>query len=342
MLTSIFTPNRIYKQIPNVSRNDPNNPEFPFRNPKFPATPTYQIKVPGFNNVWLKDESFNPTWTHKDRMAREIIVTYKDFLHAQTLWINTEDLPHMSLISSWSAAYAIQSALNQFHLPALKVLLDHKIEQNIYQALEKIWAEIFIIDLAKKELSTEEILQLTNNSDGIDITSTNALDPNTRFYDWLSYEIINESPQRCFIPFGSGHLYKNILNTSKNEIASHTQGTDPRFSGKRNILRWCHFLWATTNDPNSLASKLYSPHLPFIDFNEQWLKFYKYAGYCGKKSNVYLIQEKYILDAIDILEGQWVQIEPSASVWLALLLQMKNKIPTDEKILIVSTGKTKI
>ena len=53
--------------------NDPALPEFPADNPKFPATPTYQINVPGFSNVWLKDESYNLTGTHKDRMAWEIV-----------------------------------------------------------------------------------------------------------------------------------------------------------------------------------------------------------------------------------------------------------------------------
>ena len=58
-----------------ASENDPLRPEFPADDPKFPATPTYQINVPGFSDVWIKDESYNPTGTHKDRMAWEIIVT---------------------------------------------------------------------------------------------------------------------------------------------------------------------------------------------------------------------------------------------------------------------------
>lgn len=52
---------KILDSIVVASENDPLKPEFPADNPKFPATPTYQIKVPGFSNIWLKDESFNPT-----------------------------------------------------------------------------------------------------------------------------------------------------------------------------------------------------------------------------------------------------------------------------------------
>jgi len=82
---------KILESIIVPSENDPNNPEFPPDNPKFPATPTYQIKVPGFENVWLKDESQNPTGTHKDRMAWEMVVTYRDFLLAKKK-VNLKDL----------------------------------------------------------------------------------------------------------------------------------------------------------------------------------------------------------------------------------------------------------
>src|SRR3989344_5729525 len=95
---------RILKSIKVASENNPNKPEFPADNPKFPATPTYKIKVPGFANVWLKDESYNPTGTHKDRMAWEIVVTYRDFLLAKKEGQIKRPLPSMSIISYGSAA----------------------------------------------------------------------------------------------------------------------------------------------------------------------------------------------------------------------------------------------
>lgn len=64
---------KILYSIHVASENDPNKPEFPPDKPKFPATPIMRLEVPGFTNVWLKDESKNPTGTHKDRMAWEIL-----------------------------------------------------------------------------------------------------------------------------------------------------------------------------------------------------------------------------------------------------------------------------
>lgn len=66
-----------------ASENNPRRPEFPPGKPRFPATPTYRINVPGFSDVWLKDESVNPTGTHKDRLAWEIAVTYRYFLQSK-------------------------------------------------------------------------------------------------------------------------------------------------------------------------------------------------------------------------------------------------------------------
>jgi hypothetical protein len=332
---------KILKSIVVPSENDPHKPEFPPDNPKFPATPTYKIEVPGFSNVWLKDESVNPTGTHKDRMAWEMVVTYHDFLLAKKRGQIKGPLPHLSIISFGSAAIAVQNQLMRYKLPNLKVLIDIDfIEQIVLKALKKMGCEIYETDLAKKPLTWREILILTHNPNGFDITSNEALDPTTRFYDWMSYEIINNSPDYAFIPFGTGNLYENVLNIIKKEVS--TQIHDPRFKGDIKILRNCNFIGATTNNPKSKADKLYSAHLPFVHYDEQWIRFYKHAGFCGSESAVHLIKEEFLDKAMEIVASQGVTCEPSGVAGLALMLQMKNKLPKNKKMLIVSTGKTKI
>lgn len=331
---------KILESIIVPSENDPAKPEFPPGNPKFPATPTYQIKVPGFENVWLKDESVNPTGTHKDRMAWEMVVTYRDFLLAKKRGQFEGPLPQMSIISFGSAAIAIQTVFKKYRLPNLKVLIDRKfIEPVALKSLKKLGCEIYETDLSKKPFSWKEILILTHNRNGFDITSNEALDPTTRFYDWMSYEIINNSPDYCFIPFGTGNLYENILNINKKEVS--TKNHDPRFKGKVEMLRKCNFLGATTNNPHSKADKLYSPHLPFVHYDEQWIKLYRDAGFCGPESNVHLLKEEYLDEAMEIAESEGINCEPSGIAGLALMLQMKDKLPKDKKMLIVNTGKTK-
>lgn len=331
---------KILKSIVVASENDPKKPEFPADNPKFPATPTYRIKVPGFSNIWLKDESKNPTGTHKDRMAWEMVVSYRDFLLAKKRGQIKGHLPQMSIISFGSAAMAIQTQFKKYKLPNLKVLIDRKfIEPFALKTIKKLSCEIYETDLAKRSLSWKEILILTHNQTGFDITSNEALDPTTRFYDWLSYEIINNSPDYCFIPFGTGNLYKNVLNINKKEVS--TNNHDPRFRGDVKILRKCNFLGATSNNPRTKADKLYSPHLPFVHYDEQWIRFYRYAGFCGPESDVHLLKEEYLEQAMVLAKSQGVNCEYSGIAGLALMLQIKSKLPKDKKILIVNTGKTK-
>lgn len=107
------------------------------------------------------------------------------------------------------------------------------------------------------------------------------------------------------------------------------------------MLRRCNFFGATTNNPKSKADKLYSPHLPFVHFDEQWIRLYRHAGFCGPESNVVLIKEQFLDKAMKLAESQNINCEPSGIAGLALLLQLKNRIPKNKKILIVCTGKTK-
>lgn len=331
---------KILKSIIIPSENDPHKPEFPPGNPKFPATPTYRITIPGFSDVWLKDESINPTGTHKDRMAWEMVVTYREILLAKRRGQIIGPLPQLSIISFGSAAVAIQTQLKKYGLPNLKVLIDRKfMEPRALKAVENLGCEIYETDLAKRPYTFKEILILTHNPDGFDITSNEALDPTTRFYDWLSYEIINNSPDYVFVPFGTGNLYENILNINKKEVSSRIH--DPRFKGNAKILQKCNFLGATSNNPNTKAMKLYSPHLPFVHYDEQWIRLYCYAGFCGPESNVYLLKEGFLDKALAFAKSQNINCEPSGIAGLALLLQMKDKLPKNKKILIVNTGKTK-
>ncbi len=323
-----------------ASENNPERPEFPPENPKFPATQTFKIEVPGFLDVWLKDESVNPTGTHKDRMAWEMVVTYRGFLLAKKRGQLKGPLPQMSLITSGSAAIAIQSRLREYRLPNLKALVDFNLDEKVSNALQKLGCEIFETDLGKKPLHWKEILLLTQNPNGLDITSNEALDPTTRFYDWMSYEVINNSPDYCFIPFGTGNLYENILNINKKEVS--TENHDPRFKGNVQKLRNCNFLGATTNNPKTKADKLYSPHLPFVHYDEQWIRLYRSAGFCGPKSDVHITKEKFIDKALEIAEKQGINCEASGIAGLALMLQIKDNLPKNKKMLIINTGNTKI
>jgi hypothetical protein len=332
---------KILKSIHVPSENNPNKPEFPPHNPKFPATPTYKIKVPGFSNVWLKDDSINRySGTHKDRLAWEVVVLYRNFLLAKKIGQQKGPLPKFSIISSGSAALAIGRMLKDYGLPCLKVLVDKNLDPKICDAIKKSHCELFVTDLSRKPLNAREILSLTKNKNGFDLTSNEGVTLEIGNYDWMSYEILNNSPDYCFIPFGTGILFSKILEINKTEVERTRH--DPRFHGNVKILRNCNFMGATTKNPKSKADKLYAHYLPFLRIDDEWLKFYKISGFCGSKTGIYTIKEKYLSEAMKIAKSQEINCESSGIAGLALMLQMKNSLPKNKKYLIVNTGKTKL
>jgi len=330
---------KILESINVPSENNPQKPVFPPADPKWPSTPIKNIEVPGFHDVWIKDESVNPTGTHKDRMAWEMVMTYRQLLLAKKGG-RIEKLPQMSIISSGSAANAVQHMLRKHNLPNLKVLIDFNLNTEVKRALEDIGCEIYETDLSKKALSTEEILKLTNNVEGIDITSDDSLEPFTVFYDWMSYDIINQNADYVFVPYGTGNLYENLVNVAVRE-SKNIFFHDKRFKGDAKRIRKCNFLGATSSNPKTKADKLYSPYLPFIHFDKNWINLAVKKGDIGPESNVYAIREEYLEKAASIAKQNKIDCEPSGIAGLALLLQMRKKIPKEKKILIINTGKTK-
>ena len=316
------------------SLNDPTKPEFPpkpFFTPKFPASQTYQINLPGFTNVWLKDESTNPSGTHKSRMAWEVVIKAKRY-----------HIKEISLISSGSAAVAIQYFFNLYGITtALKVLVDHHMKPEIKKHLLGIGCKVYETDLSKKPLTGKEIKELTENTTGIDITYREVLDRyNDNYYDWLSYEVINENPDYCFIPFGTGDLFVNILIIAEREFNNRIFKHDPRFKGDITTVSRCSFIGATTHSPGTRLDKLFSYYLPSLKDYNDYLASLIANNRIGHASGILDVEEEYIEEALNIAQSQHIKCEPSGIAGLALLLQNKNDTPPDAKILIVNTGRT--
>jgi hypothetical protein len=318
--------------IPSV--NDPEHPEFPpkpFFTPRFPASQTFKIDVPGFTNVWLKDESTNPGGTHKSRMAWEVLIKSKRY-----------QIKEISLISSGSAAVAIQHYFNLYGAHTiLKVLVDHRMKPEVKNYLKKLGCHVYETDLSKKPLTGKEIKELTDNHTGIDITYREILDRyNDNYYDWLSYEILNENPQHCFIPFGTGDLFINIMIIAEREFNNRIFKHDPRFKGDINVISQCNFLGATSRNENTRLDKLFSYYLPSLKDYNDYLSSLIDNKRIGSSSGILELEEEHIEEALQLAQKQNIRCEPSGIAGLALLLQNRSDIPPNDKILIVNTGQT--
>lgn len=344
----------IYTELPNNSednsyRNIPIFPPKPYFQPKFPATNLIKIQVKDFRNVLIKNEYENPTGTHKDRMSWEIVLKYDDLYNRKERSFKPKyNGPSISLISSGSAAFSLQYFFKLYDIPPLKVLVDKDTPKNIIDNLSLIDCEIFTFDLSKKLLSSDDIKNITKNKDGYDVTYREPMDANSKlYYDYLSFEILRESPEYCFIPFGTGDLLLNILKIQETQcLISKTSKYqfDHRFLGNLEVLKKCNFLAATTEDKNSKLDKLYSYYHPSKKLYVKEIKNLIKDGYIGKQSSLINVSEEYVNESIKIAKKNGIleMTEPSGIAGLALLLQIEKQIKNkDSKIIIINTGTTK-
>lgn len=323
-----------------VMESESDVPEFPYppHIPCFPATPAMRIDIPGFKDVWVKDESYNPSGTHKDRLAWEIYLFYNEYIKEQIDVGGRINIPRLSLISSGNAALSIQYLLRQNGLPNLKVIMDETTSKEYIELIRRSGCEVFLIDLSKRKLTSESILELTDNKNGYDITYGERIENiKLQFYDWLSYEVLNLNPQHLLIPYGSGDLYKNIVEICINEIKARRPSK--RFFGNKNILSKCNFMGASTLNKRTKMKMLYAPH---NSFKENDLKNIFGSGHIGSKSKIYEVQEKFVEPAMLIAENNKINCEPSGVAGLALFLQMKEELDPAEKYVIINTGKIKL
>lgn len=316
-----------------IIQNDPFQPEFPYLKPAFPASWHRFIQIDGFEDVRIKSESLNPTGTHKDRMALEIVNHIRKMNHT----------PQLSLISSGSSANAVQTALNYFEIRIqLRVMMDIIVKSDIKQALEDIGCKIYEVDLSSQLFDSDSIKEKTGNINGIDLTY-GILDPTfQRYYDWLAYEIFLFEPDYCFMPFGTGELYMNVVNVLAREVELNKLGkSDPRFFGNINNLKKCHFYGASASIEGRVFDKLYAHYTPGKWSKQQRIDYLKKYKKIGSKSKIVDVEPKYLETAERLCIKNNIDYEPSGIAGLALLFQLEKEIDKKKKILIINTGKTK-
>ena len=332
---------RFLMQVPEIDDRD--NPEFWFGNPRWPATDTKPIKILG-REVFLKDESQCPSGTHKDRAAHEIVLSvYKPRIKRAIENRGPYELPPFSLISAGSMAVALQHLCRYFHLPDVRVLMDSsRHDTDLHQLLWALGAKVYEHDLSQKELSEKEVLSLTENNAGIDVTTRSlAQIREHRYYDWCCHEILDSKPNHIFVPFGSGDLFANLLSVISD---LHAGKTDRQFTGDGASLRNINVYGATTYEPHTRMTKLYAAHRPALRDIRELLEDCKAHGVVESASEIYPVKDAEAEAAKHELQrvSPSTCFELSAVAGLALFMRLADQIPADDRVLIVNTGRTYI
>ncbi|MBI4440244.1 PLP-dependent lyase/thiolase [Candidatus Woesearchaeota archaeon] len=329
--------------IPVFSENDPKNPEWR-------ETPNieWDLRRDGYGRVFVKneaDEKSNPTGTIKDRPAWELATIFRDYarglhLMAADRCIESMDVPRFSIITAGNVGLSVSEMFRKYGLPPMKLLVDAAIPKERLEKMKNLYADIYVADLSIS-YSPKEIKALTNNENGVDITSVMVLEPHAVFYDWHVHEAFNENPDEIYIPYGSGRLIENYLTwqerTIRNEVAGR-KDTRLRVSAGRVI--GISIFGAEPEKHDSTADKLTKRYNPFAVYNDQDIRAMDALSFTGKNTGVYKVAEERIKEAYSLMDRHF-PTEPSASAGLALYLQRydEGKINPRHKILIVNTGK---
>lgn len=330
------------EEIPLLAENDPETPEWR-------STPHRPLDLSshGFGEVIIKDESdaqSNPTGTVKDRAAWELVTLYRDFArgllmrraHNTLLDIGRLCVPTFSYVTAGNVGRAVSTMFSKYDLPPMKLLVDTSMTPERLEKLRGLHADIYMTDLRRKALSAEEIKALTNNADGIDITSVMSLEPHAILYDWHVHEAFNEAPDQIFIPYGSGRLMENYLTWQMRNART----PDPRLGIPPSQLLDISILGAESREESSLADKLIKHHNPFVLFGDDDARALQCLAFTGDATGRYGVDDEHIQYAYDLLRPH-CSCEPSACAGLALYLQRyeQGMIGPQERILVVNTGK---
>jgi len=134
---------------------------------------------------------------------------------------------------------------------------------------------------------------------------------------------------------------KNGGTKSISDFNSFLNNPDPRFYASIKNLSNCNFIGARSVYKKTILDKLFSSYLPTFNEYVSFIDELKSYSCIGEKTQIEIINEKYVDEAINIMTKQNIIFEPSGIAGVVMLLQMKDTIPKDKKILIINTGKTK-
>lgn len=334
--------------IPMFSENDPQKPEWL-------ATPVFSVDLSskGYGLIYIKDESHlpsNPTGTIKDRLAWELVTLYRDY--ARSLYLRKVHgllqsekrklrVPRLCIITAGNMGISISYAFKKYLLPPIKLLGDLSLSGEILAYLKNLHVDIYLTDLSSKALSPEEIKQLTNNRNGIDISSLTSIEPQAVFYDWHVHEAFNEQPDEIYVPYGSGRLFENYITWQERSVRNEmSKKRDSRLAVPLEKIISLNIFGAEPQRSSSVADKLTKRYNPFRILEKSDIHALSQLSFSGSTSGVYKVSEKKIEEAYTILQ-RYCATEPSSAAGLALYLKRyeEHKINSQKKILIVNTGK---
>lgn len=329
---------------------DPRRPDFW----EWRETPIIKADLGAFSYgvVYIKDEGTNVFGTSKARLAWEAIKPFG--LQGREIVLQTKpnrNPTHYSLITNGNSGATLAQMSALHGTPPLNMLIHYDLTERGLEYLKTQHANLFIADLSSRPLSGSEILRLTRNPNGIELTSEFISEAHANLYDWHVHEVFNraaeinpQGPLSVYVPYGTGRLFENYAlwqrRTARNDFY---QTKDPRLKTSPESVYRASIRGSAPVDEDSVAQMLTCKFNPYVRVQQVDVQTLLEQGHTGPKTGIVHVDESYIVQAHRIM-NRFVKAEPSAAASLALYMQdfdralEKTGKPPEGIALIVSTG----
>jgi len=283
--------------------------------------------------VKIKDESYNPYGTHKDRRSEYIVNVAIE-----------NNIDKIVCLTAWNAGYSLSRYCARAGIDYTSLVFP-RVSDDRKETLKERWQVITIdgwryngilrprdfqqivaeYDQYERVKTWQKIWAVTNSFEPISINA----------YKELFYEIKEEDPDYVVVPCGSWDILIGIWLAIK-ELWMKTKiiGVWPHNEHPlKNALKyWIDEFYIENYRENSVAEKLTTPFTAVLPI------LYKIFSENG---NIYCeVSNEEILKTRDIIEWLWFKVENSAvPAFATFLSQNKPNIDENSKIIIISTGK---
>ena len=196
-------------------------------------------------------------------------------------------------------------AFECYQLPPPKLILDRNLGTRACETLKQLYADVYLVDLHDRELRPRDILNLSNNPDGIDITSCRFIEPNAVFYDWHVHEVFNEEPDEVYLPYGSGRLMENYVTWQNRSFRNSVEAlSDARLKASVEKVISMNIFGSEPESSNSVADKLRAPFRPFQLFLDRDIRSTRELQFSGCRTTKSKVEDDYIIEARRIFEQE--------------------------------------
>ena len=284
-------------------------------------------------NIFYKDECFNPYWTHKDRRSEFIVNVAKE------QWVDK-----IVCLTAGNAWYSLSRYCAKAEIDYTSLVFP-RISEDRAKALSHWWHLMYIDWLRYKWiLRPRDFVQIVAEHDKYERQKkrkniravTNSFEPiSINAYKQLMYEIADQNPDYIVLPCGSGDLIVWVW------LAIEELGLDTRIIA----------VWPQNEHPLGFALQIGNDEYVIKNYKEQSVAEKLTSPFTAVLPILYKIffQTKHIYIEVDnetilkthqALDDINIKTELSAATAFAWLVgHSRPDIPMDAKVIVVSTGK---